>query len=613
MMKSEKRVSSALIAILVVVTVGIMLAVPLWVNLAQAQPMETGQLASVSSSANFCDLTLDVVGEGTIEVERNNVDAELNVEIAGDLSYVLLENSQLRVRYEVTEGGTQFYITEFTLKEVDQDQVGNGYMDAAQERGTLLSAQLLSDGTDKKTVRLEWASKPTSPFPDQTVIQDVTIYPNSPFLEITHVKSTWGFYFGDLARPGGVNSGQHVAYGGDAWLRGYDAMYPNYYYNRFPGDGVDDPANGGSLNYNDHFIVGVYNPGNGEGFGRVLPIADTRIIRLLFNTSLRQGFDFYPPDPGHAPYVSYLFGVTNGAEEILARGQQLADAAGGEIGYQCGEEVTLTAVPDEGSYFNYWEGDVEGSLNPISLVLSGEQTVTANFGSELLTVSLVPADGSGGTVSRSPDKVAYLPGEEVTITAEPADGWLFNGWTGDVSSTNAQEVVTMNDDVDVTATFVPEINNLTLNIVGNGDVTITPEKEVYDFGEIVILEAIPDPGWAFTSWTGAPAGNPTAIQMNGPKVVTATFTAETYTLNVAVQGDGSVQISPLKAEYVYGEKVTLTAVPGPGKFFGGWGGDLSGTRNPLELTMRGDVDATALFTDEPPQLFIYLPMITSQP
>jgi hypothetical protein len=565
----------------------------------------------------YCTLAVNVgTGEGTVQVQRNNVDPDLRVEIANDQSYVVLENSQLRVRYQayVDGGEDQFAIKEFTIKAINQDQVGPGYMDAAQVRGALISAALIDDGVDKKTVRLEWATKPSFNFPGQTIVQEVSIYPNGLFLEFRHVEATFGFYFGDLARPGGVSGGQHVAYGGAGWVRGY-VTYPDYYYNRFPGDGIDDPADGGSLNYNDHFIVGVFNPNNGAGFGRTLPIAATRIVRLLFNDGQRQGFDFYPPDEGHAPYVSYLFGVTGGADEILARGQALADAAGGDPGFQCGEEVTLEAVPDTGWYFNFWEGDLTGSINPAALTLTGQHTVTANFASDLYTlnVSLVPADGRGGAVVKSPDKSEYQYGEEVTLTVQPADGWTFQGWSGGLSGAELEKIVVMTADVNATATFTQDQYTLAVNVIGDGSVTVDPVKATYVYDDLVILTAEADPGWRFAGWTGAPAGNPTAIRITGNTAVTATFVQETYTLDVSVQGNGLVQVTPQKSAYVYDERVTLTAIPGPGKFFGGWGGDLSGMTNPIEVVMRGNLVVTALFTDRPPLNYVYLPIVVKQP
>ena len=88
----------------------------------------------------------------------------------------------------------------------------------------------------------------------------------------------------------------------------------------------------------------------------------------------------------------------------------------------------------------------------------------------------------------------------------------------------------------------------------------------------------------------------TDIQESGGNI-TLNLTADvrTYTLGVAVTGDGTVQRTPDLATYQYGSTVTLQAVPGPGSVFAGWGGDTTGTANPLGLVMRADRAVTATF------------------
>ena len=58
-----------------------------------------------------------------------------------------------------------------------------------------------------------------------------------------------------------------------------------------------------------------------------------------------------------------------------------------------------------------------------------------------------------GTVTKSPDKPTYLNGETVTLTAVPANGWSFLGWTGDLNSTNPTEQIAVTGNHIITATF----------------------------------------------------------------------------------------------------------------------------------------------------------------
>lgn len=59
-----------------------------------------------------------------------------------------------------------------------------------------------------------------------------------------------------------------------------------------------------------------------------------------------------------------------------------------------------------------------------------------------------------GTVTRSPSKAGYSCGETVTLTATPAAGWVFSGWSGDVTGSGATQDLIISRNHEVTATFV---------------------------------------------------------------------------------------------------------------------------------------------------------------
>ena len=61
-------------------------------------------------------------------------------------------------------------------------------------------------------------------------------------------------------------------------------------------------------------------------------------------------------------------------------------------------------------------------------------------------------------------------------------------------------------------------------------------------------------------------------------------------------GGGSVIKNPDKSTYSYGEEVELTASTNPGYAFSNWSGDLTGSANPVTITMDVDKDVTAEFT-----------------
>ena len=129
-----------------------------------------------------------------------------------------------------------------------------------------------------------------------------------------------------------------------------------------------------------------------------------------------------------------------------------------------GETVTLTASPSIGSEFVGWEGcEAEPSATECEVTIEEDTAVTATFDLEptsefALTVALA---GSGsGTVTSSPGSIncgvvcsdAFATGTEVTLTATPASGSTFAGWSGSCTGTGTCKV-TMSQARSVTATF----------------------------------------------------------------------------------------------------------------------------------------------------------------
>ena len=78
--------------------------------------------------------------------------------------------------------------------------------------------------------------------------------------------------------------------------------------------------------------------------------------------------------------------------------------------------------------------------------------------------------------------------------------------------------------------------------------------------------------------------------------VQITGTQSQYTLTINTSGSGTVTKDPNKTTYTYGEVVTLTAAPATGWSFSAWSGGLSGSTNPTTITMNGDKNVTATFT-----------------
>ena len=92
---------------------------------------------------------------------------------------------------------------------------------------------------------------------------------------------------------------------------------------------------------------------------------------------------------------------------------------------------------------------------------------------------------------------------------------------------------------------------------------------------------------------------------------TAHFDAIPYTLDVHLDGNGSVTVDPEQLTYAYGDQVTLTADPDPEWQFNNWSGDATGENQTIVITIFHDCTVTAHFESTAPKLdkFLYLPLL----
>jgi hypothetical protein len=77
-------------------------------------------------------------------------------------------------------------------------------------------------------------------------------------------------------------------------------------------------------------------------------------------------------------------------------------------------------------------------------------------------------------------------------------------------------------------------------------------------------------------------------------------TVTRFSVSVIAKGRGSVTVSPNKTMVDSGQTLTITAVPDANNQFVNWSGSKDGTQNPLTITATGNMNITAVFTDNGP-------------
>jgi len=79
-------------------------------------------------------------------------------------------------------------------------------------------------------------------------------------------------------------------------------------------------------------------------------------------------------------------------------------------------------------------------------------------------------------------------------------------------------------------------------------------------------------------------------------ITNGSVTLREFTLSVTLDGSGSVAKSPNQSTYAYGTVVQLTASASTGWTFSSWTGNVSGSSNPVSITMTGNKSVIAHFT-----------------
>jgi mannan endo-1,4-beta-mannosidase len=285
--------------------------------------------------------------------------------------------------------------------------------------------------------------------------------------------------------------------------------------------------------------------------------------------------------------------------------------------YTAGTQVTLTAIANSGYVFSSWSGDLSGTTNPATITMNSNKIVTANFVQQNVseyTLSVSVSPSGSGVVNINPFKSKYTAGEQVTLTAQANSGYVFSGWSGDLSGTTNPATITMNSNKTVTANFVQSGGDgnttytltVTVSPTSAGVVYLNPAGGVYTAGTQVELSAEANIGYKFSDWSGdlVSTQNPVSLIMDSNKVIVANFVEDlssyTLTININPINCGTVIINPAGGVYTAGTQVELSAV-GYGLYeFDSWSGDLTGNQNPITIVMDRNKTITANFVYRPP-------------
>jgi hypothetical protein len=275
-----------------------------------------------------------------------------------------------------------------------------------------------------------------------------------------------------------------------------------------------------------------------------------------------------------------------------------------------GQTANLQATAAEGyNFVNWTENGNTVSQNPFyTFTVSQNRSLTANFSSEIHTLTLNPNPTFGGITTGAG---SYPHGQNVTAGALPNPGFHFVSWTqnGLVISNDAFYSFLIMQDRDLTAWFAPNEYLVQVQISPEEGGMVTGAGW-YEHGDAVTLVASPAQDYVFLHWLDAD------LEVSESPELTFIATKDRDLLAVFIHVNELVRIDAQSfppgyafiegaGDYPINQKVTLNAEPVTSDYsFVGWmeNGRYIGHENPILFNALEDRNIEARFIYEPSEL-----------
>lgn len=231
--------------------------------------------------------------------------------------------------------------------------------------------------------------------------------------------------------------------------------------------------------------------------------------------------------------------------------------------YNYGTIVNLTATKKVNYSFVNWTNKTTGAVVSIipnfAYTVIGKTELVANFKKDQYQINLSVAPLLTGTATGNIGIVPIISGQlydsgsNVTVLADPADGYVFENWTE-----NGLEVSrAMSYSFDLTKTtnlvanfilepiaqfsLILEVSPLNSGFTsGNIGGIALIDGELYDSGSVVALTALENPGYTFVNWTNKLTGMEVSINPNFDYILIGNTTlVANFELNTVVVPSGT--------------------------------------------------------------------------
>jgi uncharacterized repeat protein (TIGR02543 family) len=263
--------------------------------------------------------------------------------------------------------------------------------------------------------------------------------------------------------------------------------------------------------------------------------------------------------------------------------------------YRSGATVQATAIPVPGYQFIGWSGALSGTVNPTSVLMDGDKSITANFA----VTGPSPTEyrvNCGGPEYIALDGSVYAANTAANVytTTQPiantSDDILYQSerWSASLN----YNIPLANDDYQVTLMFAEIFHNAANKRTFDVKLEGAPVITNLDIWSKVGKNAAYNETHLATVSDGVL--NINFIKKTDNPKISAIRVIPAYVLSTSAL-NGSVTLDPPRGVYAHGAPVTLTALPDAGYRFAGWSGALTGVDISSTLVMDGNKSVTANF------------------
>ena len=230
-----------------------------------------------------------------------------------------------------------------------------------------------------------------------------------------------------------------------------------------------------------------------------------------------------------------------------------------------GTELTIEAAPAEGYELTALTANGQDILSTKRFVVKGDTEVKATFAQKTLAVTLTH-EGEGSLTATGYDKLSAVPyGTELTIVAQPKQGYELTALTANGRDILATRKVVVTENLTVKATFTQKTFAVTLTQEGEGVLNATgaDDLKAVPYGTKLTITATPATGYELVALmaNGLDILSTKSVEVTGDTRIKAIFRKKTFAVTLTSNEHGTISIvEPVDLDVVaYGTTLTVKA------------------------------------------------------